>query len=96
MRIAALIFSLIGSYFLLRRADFAFQFIPLQASGPEGGLIEIGIDMTFGLGASVLASVLAFIHLLHTRSMASRSSKLSGVLLAWCCLVLLGFVGFCL
>ena len=92
MRVLAIILSGIGCYFLLRRLDFAFQIIPIRVYGSEGGLIEIGTDMIFGVGASTMATVLAFVHLVRTRGKGVGPVVSSAVLLAWCCLLLFGFV----
>ena len=88
MRTFAIIFFGVGFYFLLRRVDFAFQIIPLRVYGSEGGLIEIAIDTIFGGGAALVALLFAFIHF-----MRARQAKFARVLLASCCVLLLGFIG---
>lgn len=85
----AVVFSALGFYFLLRRIDLAFHFVPLRAYGAEGGLIEIAIDNVFGAGASFIALMFAFIHFIR-----ARRAKLARALLAWCCLLVAGFIGF--
>lgn len=88
MRITTLIFSLIGFYGLLRLINVEiYQFMPMGTPGPESGLIEAALAMMFGGISSLIALVLAFVHFLrHRKSLASRW------LLAWCCLLILGFV----
>jgi hypothetical protein len=89
MRTIAIIFIVVGLFLLLRLVDFRLQIIPLPAYGAEGGLIEIGIDTVFGGGATLLGLLFAIIHFVRT-----RQSKFARFLLVWCCLQLLGFIGF--
>ena len=89
MRTLIIIFLGIGLYFLLRRVDFIFQWIPVHVYGSEGGLIEIGIDTVFGAGATFLALVLGIIHFIRR-----RQSRFARPLLVWCILQLIGFIGF--
>ncbi len=93
MRIVAVIFSAVGLYFLLRRLDLYFQIIPLHVYGSEGGLVEIGTDMILGVGASTMAAVLAFVYLVRTRAAGGGFKTSAVILLAWCCLLLMGFIG---
>src|SRR3954471_2176391 len=87
MRILALIFSAISFCGLLMLVNVeVYHFMPAR-SGPEGGLIDGAVGFVFGGIASLIAMVLAFLHFLRV-----RSAKSSRLLLAWCCLVLLGFV----
>jgi hypothetical protein len=63
------------------------------SSGPEGGLIDGALGFVFGGVASLLALLFACLHVWRVRSAkSSRLLSASGLLLAWCCLVLLGFV----
>ena len=87
MRISALIFSLISFYGLLTLVNVeVYHFMP-ASSGPEGGLIDAGLGLVFGGTASLIALLFAFLHFLRAQS--ARPARL---LLAWCCLVSLGFV----
>jgi hypothetical protein len=87
MRIAAFIFSFFGFCGLLMLLNvMGYHFMPASA-GPEGGLIDAGIGFVFGGIASLIAMVLAFLDFWR-----ARSAKSSRLLLAWCCLVLFGFV----
>lgn len=87
MRIAAMIFSLISFWGLLMLVNVeVYHFMP-ASSGPEGGLIDAGLGFVFGGIASLIALVFAFLHFLRV-----RSTRFSHFLLAWCCLVSLGFV----
>jgi hypothetical protein len=91
MRIAALIlcliFSLISVWGLLNVVNVEFyRFMPVSP-GPEGGLMDAGLGFVVGGIASLIALLFAFLHFWRRpRAMSSR------VLLAWCCLVSLGFV----
>jgi len=88
MRILALIFSAIGIYELLQLVNVeVVRFMPVHASGPEGGLIVAGMALLFGTAASVIALMLAFIQ--FRRAQGERGARL---LLAWCSLVPLGFI----
>ena len=87
MRIAALIFSLISFCGLLMLVNVeVYRFMPVS-SGPEGGLIDGALGFVFGGIASLIALLFAFLHFRR-----ARSARFSHVLLAWCCLVSLGFV----
>ena len=87
MRIAALIFSLISFCGLLMLVNVeVYHFMP-ASSGPEGGLIDAALGFVFGGIASLVALLFAFLHFWRVRSATS-----SRLLLAWCCLVSLGFV----
>ena len=87
MRIAALIFSLISFCGLLMLVNVeVYHFMP-ASSGPEGGLIDGALGFVFGGIASLIALLFAFLHFWRV-----QSAKSSRLLLAWCCLVLLGFV----
>jgi mannose/fructose/N-acetylgalactosamine-specific phosphotransferase system component IIC len=91
----SILFSVVGFYFLLRRLDFAYQVIPITAAGSEGGLIEIAIDTVLGIGAALIAIILAFLNLLHSNSNKTPApTKTPKLLLAWCCLLMVGFAGF--
>ena len=89
IRIVTIIFLGFGLLLLLRRVDLTLHFIPLATPGPEGGLIEIGIDTVFGSGATVLGLVFATINFF-----GKRSSTVAVALLTWGCLQLLGFAAF--
>ena len=87
MRIATFIFSLISFCGLLMLVNVeVYHFIP-ASSGPEGGLIDGALALVFGGIAALVALLFAFLHFWRVRSATS-----SRLLLAWCCLVLLGFV----
>src|SRR2546421_12614022 len=87
MRIAAFIFSLISFCGLLMLVNVeVYHFMP-ASSGPEGGLIDGALGFVFGGIASLIALLFAFLHFWRV-----QSAKSSRLLLAWCCLVLLGFV----
>jgi len=88
MRIAALLFSLISFCGLLMLVNVeVYHFMP-ASSGPEGGLIDGALGFVFGGSAALIALLLACLRFLRVRSSANSSR----LLLAWCCLVLLGFV----
>jgi hypothetical protein len=93
LRLFTILFSAMGFYLLLRRYNFAFQIIPMAASGHEGGIIEIAVDTLYGMGASFIAVILAFIHLQCSDSNKAVSMKFAKLLLAFCCVLLLGFFG---
>ncbi|HTL29916.1 MAG TPA: hypothetical protein VL282_11875, partial [Tepidisphaeraceae bacterium] len=63
-----------------------YHFMPVSP-GPEGGLMDAGMGFVFGGIASLIALLFAFLH--FWRRQSAKSSRL---LLAWCCLVSLGFV----
>jgi hypothetical protein len=87
MRIISLFFSAVGFYLLLRFIDVFYPFFPLQAPGPEGGLIEVAIDMIFGSIAALIALIFATIHFFRTpRTWITR------VILIWPCVLILGFL----
>lgn len=87
MRIAALIFSLMGFFGLLMLVNVEiYRFMP-ASSGPEGGLIDGALGFVFGGTASLIALLFAFLNFRRV-----RSARFSRLLLAWCCLVSLGFV----
>ena len=86
MRILALILSFIGVFLLLLVVDCRWGFVPLHLAGLESGLIVGSLAFFAGLGVSMVATLLAFLHL---RRAASATS--SRWLLAWCCFLLLGF-----
>ena len=87
IRLVAGIFSAVAFYALLRLLNLAFHIVPMQVSGAEGGLIELGLDMMFGSIAAVIALVLAGIG--YRRSRGSKGAKL---MLAWCWCLLLAFL----
>ena len=88
MRILALLFSAIGVYELLQLVNIEIvRFLPVQASGPEGGMIVAAMALTFGSAAAMIALLFAFAN--FRRAQNQRSSRL---LLAWCSLVPIGFV----
>lgn len=89
MRILALIFSAISFYGLLQLVNVEiYQFIPVHSYGSEGGLIVAAMALMFGGGAALVALLFAFLHYRRT-----RSSVFSRYLMAWCWLVIFGFIG---
>lgn len=87
MRAAAVIFSLISFYGLLTLMNVeVYHFMP-SSSGLEGGLIEGALGLVFGGVTALIALLFSFLHFRR-----ARSAKSSRLLLAWCCLVSLGFV----
>jgi len=87
MRTIAIICFGIGSFFLLRRLDFAFQIIPLHAPGVEGGMIEVAIDTICGGIAALVALLLSIVHFLRY-----QRSKFARTLLIGCCSLVAGLV----
>ena len=91
MGVLALILSAAGLLLLLVVADLRWGFVRL----PVGGGLESGFIVGFlawvsGLAVSAVAALLAFLQ--WRRAGGGRSSKW---LLAWCCVLVLGF-GFVL
>ena len=87
MCILGLIFSLLGFYGLLMLVNVeVFRFMPVS-SGAEGGMIDGAIGFVFGGIATLLALAFAILHF-------RRAQNIKGprLLLAWCSLVLIGFV----
>ena len=89
MRILALIFSAIGIYELLQLVNVeVVRFMPVHSHGLEDGMIVASMALIFGSAAAVIALLLAFV--LFRRDQSKPSSRL---LLAWCSLVPVAFVG---
>ncbi len=87
MRILALVFSAISVYGLLLLVNVEiFHFMP-ASSGSEGGLIDAGIGLVYGGGASLAALLFAFLHFRR-----ARSARFARLLLLWCGIVTLGFI----
>jgi hypothetical protein len=86
MRVLALIFSVVGLLLLVVVADLRWRFVRLPLLGFESGLIAASLAFFAGLAASAVATLFAFLQLRRSRSVAS-----SRWLLAWCCMLLLGF-----
>ena len=88
MRAIGVIFSIFGFYALLRLANVEiYQFMPIGAYGPEGGLIDAALASIFGLIASILALVFSFLH--FRRAQGVKSAR---ALLWWSGFLLLGFL----
>src|SRR5438874_2845888 len=83
----ALILSVVGLLLLLVVADLRWGFVRLPVGGgPESGLIVLSLAWVSGLAVSLAAVLLAFLGLrLGERVGSSRW------LLAWCCVLVLGF-----
>jgi len=86
MRILTIIFSLIGLLLLFLVADLRWGFIPLRLVGLESGLIVASLALFAGLATSAAATLFAFLQLRRAADVTS-----SRWLLAWCCILLLGF-----
>ena len=87
MRIPAVILSVVGLLLLFVVADLRWGFVRLPVVGFESGLIVASLALFAGIAVSAVATQFAFLQL--RRASDSASSRL---LLAWCCVLLLGFV----
>ena len=87
MRVLALNLSAAGLLLLLVVADLRWGFVPLPLGGGlESGFIVLSLAWVIGLAASAAALLLALLGLRWGERV--RSSRW---LLAWCCVLVLGF-----
>jgi hypothetical protein len=84
MRAAAIIFSVIGFYYLLRALDLQLQFLPLHPTGHEGVVIEAVVTPLVGVLASFVGMLFAFVDFART-----RRRRFWYWILAWCGLQIL-------
>ena len=88
MRAVAVTFSVFGFWAFLRLVNVEiYHFMPLGASGSEGGLIDAALASIFGLIASIIALIFSFLH--FRRAQGIKSAR---VLLGWSGFLLLGFL----
>ena len=85
MRISAIILSVVGLELLFTVADLRWGFVRLPLVGFESGLIVSSLAFFTGLAISAVATLIAFLQLRAANVPSSRW------LLAWCCILLVGF-----
>jgi len=86
MRVVAVILSVVGLLLLFVVADLRWGFVRLPLVGFESGLIIASLALFAGLAVSAAATLFAFLQLRCSAGVTS-----SRWLLAWCCVLLLGF-----